>query len=71
MHLQAAYEENLKVLFSCMDYISAAVKKETDVVKIVLPVVASLLILTCICLVWICKSRGTTTLTSLLKMQSM
>jgi hypothetical protein len=48
-----------------------AVKKETDVVKIVLPVVASLLILTCICLVWICKSRGTTTLTSLLKMQSM
>nr|XP_025880357.1 G-type lectin S-receptor-like serine/threonine-protein kinase B120 isoform X6 [Oryza sativa Japonica Group] len=58
MHLQAAYEENLKVPFSCMDYISAAVKKETDVVKIVLPVVASLLILTCICLVWICKSRG-------------
>uniref|UniRef100_A0A0D9W9Y8 Receptor-like serine/threonine-protein kinase n=1 Tax=Leersia perrieri TaxID=77586 RepID=A0A0D9W9Y8_9ORYZ len=37
---------------------SNAVKKESDVLKIVLPVIASLLIFTCICVVWICKSRG-------------
>lgn len=33
-------------------------KKKSAVLKIILPAMASLLILTCICLVWICKSRG-------------
>uniref|UniRef100_A0A0E0KVN6 non-specific serine/threonine protein kinase n=1 Tax=Oryza punctata TaxID=4537 RepID=A0A0E0KVN6_ORYPU len=33
-------------------------KKKSDILKIVLPVITSLLILMCICLAWICKSRG-------------
>uniref|UniRef100_A0ACD5UG40 Uncharacterized protein n=1 Tax=Avena sativa TaxID=4498 RepID=A0ACD5UG40_AVESA len=37
---------------------SSAVDKESNILKIVLPVVAILLIFTCICLVWICKSTG-------------
>uniref|UniRef100_A0A0D9ZR79 non-specific serine/threonine protein kinase n=1 Tax=Oryza glumipatula TaxID=40148 RepID=A0A0D9ZR79_9ORYZ len=32
-------------------------KKKSDILKIVLPVITSLLILMCICLAWICKSR--------------
>uniref|UniRef100_A0A453D360 Protein kinase domain-containing protein n=1 Tax=Aegilops tauschii subsp. strangulata TaxID=200361 RepID=A0A453D360_AEGTS len=37
---------------------SSTVDKESKVLKIILPIVASLLILASICLVWICKSRG-------------
>ncbi|KAF7011377.1 hypothetical protein CFC21_025694 [Triticum aestivum] len=37
---------------------SSTVDKEINVLKIILPIVASLLILASICLVWICKSRG-------------
>nr|AAM90695.1 S-locus receptor-like kinase RLK13 [Oryza sativa] len=33
-------------------------KKKSDILKIELPVITSLLILMCICLAWICKSRG-------------
>ncbi|KAK1685685.1 hypothetical protein QYE76_046533 [Lolium multiflorum] len=36
----------------------SSVDKESSVLKVVLPVMASLLILACIFLVWICKSRG-------------
>ncbi|KQJ84800.1 hypothetical protein BRADI_5g22930v3 [Brachypodium distachyon] len=37
---------------------SSTVDKESNVLKIVLPVMVSLLILLCVCLAWICKSRG-------------
>ncbi|XP_044326692.1 G-type lectin S-receptor-like serine/threonine-protein kinase B120 [Triticum aestivum] len=37
---------------------SSSVSKKTGALKIALPVMASLLVLVCICLVWICKSRG-------------
>ncbi|CAM0902454.1 unnamed protein product [Alopecurus aequalis] len=37
---------------------SSAVKEKSNILKVVLPVLASLLILTCIGLVWICKSKG-------------
>ncbi|VAH37150.1 unnamed protein product [Triticum turgidum subsp. durum] len=37
---------------------SSTVDKESNVLKIILPIVAGLLILASICLVWICKSRG-------------
>ncbi|KAM3391017.1 hypothetical protein ACQJBY_012576 [Aegilops geniculata] len=37
---------------------SSTVDKESNVLRIVLPIIASILILTCISLVWICKSRG-------------
>ncbi|KAM3370556.1 hypothetical protein ACQJBY_018094 [Aegilops geniculata] len=36
----------------------STVDKESNVLKIILPIVASLLILASICLVWICKLRG-------------
>ncbi|XP_037472208.1 putative serine/threonine-protein kinase receptor [Triticum dicoccoides] len=36
---------------------SSTVDKESNVLKIVLPIIASILILTCVSLVWICKSR--------------
>uniref|UniRef100_A0A8I6WZI8 Serine/threonine-protein kinase n=1 Tax=Hordeum vulgare subsp. vulgare TaxID=112509 RepID=A0A8I6WZI8_HORVV len=37
---------------------SSTVDQESNVLKIVLPVISSILILTCASLVWICKSRG-------------
>ncbi|XP_044968393.1 G-type lectin S-receptor-like serine/threonine-protein kinase B120 isoform X2 [Hordeum vulgare subsp. vulgare] len=37
---------------------SSTVAKESNVLKIVLPIIAGILILTCVSLVWICKSRG-------------
>jgi hypothetical protein len=45
----------------------SAVDKEISVLKVVLPVMASLLILACIFLVWICKSRGRTRFTLLFR----
>jgi hypothetical protein len=47
-----------EIIILFLNFWLSAVAKESNVLKIVLPVIASILILTCVSLVWMCKSRG-------------
>ena len=54
MHVEFWKHHSLAGLYFCL----SAVEKQSNVLKIVLPIIASILILACISLAWICKSRG-------------